>query len=130
MDWGIWVGLPWTDRGRGPDGYDCWGLLRAAFRQGTGIELPSHADAYGTAADQAEVAAVMAGEAGDWCEVQPGRERPFDGASMVLMGTLHVGIITVPGRLLHVRRGRLSAIEPLARFAGNRLKLFRHRMLT
>ncbi|MBI4921853.1 MAG: hypothetical protein HY834_08895 [Devosia nanyangense] len=104
-------------------------MVRAAFEAGTGIGLPSHADGYSTAADRAEVEAIRAGEAGDWIGVLRGSERAFDCATMRLMGTLHIGIIVERDRLLHVRRGRLSVIEPLGRFAGNGLELFRHRSL-
>jgi cell wall-associated NlpC family hydrolase len=126
MDWSDFVGLPWSERGRGPQSYDCWGLLRAAFEVGTGIELPSHAGAY-SAADQAEVRSLIEGSRGDWNRVPGGQERAFDGVVMRLNGELHVGIVVRRGRLLHVRRGALSAIEPISRFGTNDLELYRHR---
>lgn len=129
MNWDRWVGLPWEDKARGPRSYDCWGLFRAAFMAGKGIALPAYDEAYSTAEDQAEVGAIVSGGLGDWVDVRRGTERAFDGAVMRLGGTLHVGLIVQPGRLLHVRRGATSAIEPLMRFSTNDLKLYRHRGL-
>jgi cell wall-associated NlpC family hydrolase len=122
MNFDDFVGLPWVDQGRGPDAFDCWGLVRAAFAAGTGIELPSHAGAYDLS-DAEEIASLVAGEASRWSPVAAGREVAFDVAVMRLAGTLHVGIVVGRGQMLHVRRGRLSAIEPLARFRN--LDLYR-----
>jgi cell wall-associated NlpC family hydrolase len=35
------IGKPFQDGGRGPDGYDCWGLAKEIFRR-HGIELPDY----------------------------------------------------------------------------------------
>lgn len=35
------VGLRFEDGGRGPDAYDCWGLVREVYQQ-CGIELPNY----------------------------------------------------------------------------------------
>jgi cell wall-associated NlpC family hydrolase len=35
------IGVPFADGGRGPDGYDCWGLVCEVFRRG-GIELQDY----------------------------------------------------------------------------------------
>ncbi len=35
------LGKPFVDGGRGPDTYDCWGLVREVFRR-HGIELPDY----------------------------------------------------------------------------------------
>ena len=67
------VGLPWRDRGRVADEYDCYGLFRAGFTAGTGIVLPSHADDYRTAADRAETAQKLAGEMGNGGRSTPAR---------------------------------------------------------
>ena len=127
MDFSDFVGLPWRDRGRTADGYDCWGLVRAAFAAGTGIELPSHADAYATAADRAETALVYAGEVGDWRDVGTGHEQAYDVASLRIAHSLHVGLIVRRGLMLHMPRGRTSVIEPLARYRTVLTGIHRHR---
>jgi cell wall-associated NlpC family hydrolase len=35
------LGVPFVDGRRGPDGYDCWGLVREVFRR-YGVELPDY----------------------------------------------------------------------------------------
>ena len=41
MHWGTkYIGLPYEEGGRGPKVFDCWGLVRWAYSQEHGIELP------------------------------------------------------------------------------------------
>lgn len=35
------INKPFTDQGRGPDGYDCWGLVKEVYKR-NGIELPDY----------------------------------------------------------------------------------------
>lgn len=106
------VGLPWLDKGRDRAGVDCWGLLCLVFRELRGIELPSYAEAYVTSADRRALAVLIAGELDPWEEISAGVEQMFDG---VLMRegrfVQHVGIVVVPGMMLHVERGSASVIE-------------------
>lgn len=129
MDFSEFVGLPWRDRGRDADGYDCWGVFVAAFERGTSIDLPSHSDEYSTAADKVETAKVVAGELGDWSEIPRGTEREFDAAVMKIAGGFHIGLIVRRGLVLHMPRGKSSVIEPLARFNTVLAGLYRHRKL-
>jgi hypothetical protein len=36
------IGKPWVAGGRGPDTFDCWGLLVHVYRELLGIELPAY----------------------------------------------------------------------------------------
>ena len=36
-----YVGKPFEDRGRGPDSFDCWGLVKAIFQE-RGIDIPDY----------------------------------------------------------------------------------------
>jgi len=40
MDYNDLIGLPFKDEGRGPDGYDCYGLLAEVYRR-NGIIIPT-----------------------------------------------------------------------------------------
>ena len=40
------TGLPYKTGGRGPEYYDCWGLVRLFYQEVFGIELPLHAGMY------------------------------------------------------------------------------------
>lgn len=112
MSFDHFVGVPYLDRGRSAAGCDCWGLLHLVYRELLGIELPSYCDRYVSAADRKAMARLIGGELGDWVEVPEGQEQTFDG---VLMREgrypRHIGIVTVPGMLLHVQSGVTSRIE-------------------
>jgi cell wall-associated NlpC family hydrolase len=129
MDFSAFVGLPWKDRGRGPDGYDCWGVFMAAFTAGTGILLPGHEDGYASSADKAETARLVAGDLGDWLELGRGEERGFDAALMKIAGGFHIGLIVRRGLMLHMPRQKSSVIEPIGRFDAVLTGLFRHKGL-
>jgi cell wall-associated NlpC family hydrolase len=126
VDWSAFVGLPWRDRGRGAGGYDCWGLLIAAFEVGTGVALPSHDGRYQTAADGVETAAILDGELGAWREVLEVSVAPFDVALMKIGGRLHVGLMVRRGLMLHLPARKTSVIEPIARFRPVLTGYFRH----
>ncbi len=68
------IGRPWIAGGRGPDAFDCWGLVRFCWRERFGIEVPE------ISVDAADLRAVLAGfrdhpERRRWCRVEPARER-------------------------------------------------------
>jgi len=127
MDYSQFVGLPWRDRGRGPDAYDCWGLFRLAFGAATGIDLPSHDEHYRSAADRNETALVVAGGRGDWDEVPHAAMRELDGAVFVMTGRFHIGLVVRRGLVLHMPFQGTSVIAPLSRFP--KPTLYRHREL-
>jgi cell wall-associated NlpC family hydrolase len=108
---GAFVGLEYADKGRGPS-YDCWGLLQVVMRDLRGVELPSYSDQYVTADDRKALAALIADELDPWDEITAGQEQPFD-AVLMREGRFprHVGIVTGPGRLLHISAGETSMIE-------------------
>jgi len=117
------VGLSYVDNGRSLEGVDCWGLVWLASAA-AGHELPSYHDRYVLGADREELAALIAGELPAWDEIAAGHERSMD---CVLMreGHLarHIGIVTRPGFVLHIERGRSSVIETY------RSGLLRHRVI-
>jgi cell wall-associated NlpC family hydrolase len=127
FDWSDWVGRPWRDRGRGQGGFDCWGLVVAAFEAGTGVALPAYADGYSSAADRAETAAIFAGEVGGWSEVPADRAMPYDAMVVSNGRRLHVGLVVRRGLVLHQPFNQTSRLEPVSRFADPHF--FRHRSL-
>lgn len=109
MDFSDLVGIPWRERGREPEGCDCWGLARLAY-QAAGFDLPSFADAYATTADRAAIDGLIAGHRGPWVAVPAGAARVLD---LVLMRERpwHVGIVVRPGWMLHMPARQTSVIE-------------------
>lgn len=72
-----YVGLPYRDKGRGPDAWDCWGGVRYYLQREHALLLPDYADAYTSAVDGDSVAAAVgAGLVTDWREVT--KPRPGD----------------------------------------------------
>lgn len=80
------------------------------FAELRGISLPSLHAHYAAPFDRATIAALAQSEIAAWDEVAPGDEREFDGLLM-RERPLHIGVVTTPGRTLHVERGRTSVIE-------------------
>lgn len=110
---GAWIGRPFRDKGRGPDAFDCWGLVRAVLRDQFGIALPDYADAYTESHDHASVAeAVESGLRDGWQIVR----QPKCGDLIVIRVAgrpWHCGLMVTPERFLHVPDKGTSCIERL-----------------
>ena len=112
MDASRYVGIPFKDHGRGPDGVDCWGLVRMVYRNHLDVDLPEYAGDYVSAHEAREVAALVAGERLGWTPVPIGRERPMDVVLLRVMGhPTHVGVVVEPGVFLHCLRGMDTVLE-------------------
>ena len=125
-----YVGLPFAERGRGPEAYDCYGLLRRVYAEKLGIALPSFSDDYTTTEDGEALSDLIAGNLSPWRDIARGSERVGDGVLMTLAGQpRHVGIVAAPGRVLHIERGMGSIIEPYTspRISRRIVGFFRHR---
>lgn len=115
------VGLPYREGGRGPDAFDCYGLLVEVFRTVHGVELPDwYQDAPGNAAASRAIAAALDGEVSvgrmvrvDWPHELPGE---YD---VAIVGSdnrpHHVGV-SVAGGVLHASKAFGSAWHSLSRF--------------
>lgn len=92
--WVDLIGKPWRHRGRGPDAYDCYGLLREIYRR-QGIELP---DA-GYEADNASCSAALISNLPQWqrCEIIPGAGLLFRRGA----APQHVGVALDDDRFIH-----------------------------
>lgn len=130
MSWSDkYVGLPYADRGRGPDAFDCWGLCPFVFKRELGIELPSYAEEYVTSTEHAEIAALIEGEqhGRHWQSVD--QPRPFD-LVLCRYGPLacHVGIWVADSMMLHMAHGQNAKLESLLlpRWSSRVIGFFRH----
>lgn len=104
--------VPYADKGRTMAGCDCWGLLRLVYRDVLGVELPSYLDDYNSADDKNSAAAAISRRIHEWTPVPMGSERSGDAVSILLLGLpCHVGVVTVPGRMLHVTKGADATVE-------------------
>lgn len=109
---GRYVGLPFKDKGRGPDGYDCWGLARAILAEQFGLQgLPDYAGTYAGAKDWRSVeVAVRAGLACGWAAVQDAQ--PGDLVILKLKGhPWHCAVAVGGDWMLHVAEGTEAVLE-------------------
>jgi cell wall-associated NlpC family hydrolase len=130
MIWaGHYVGKPFRDGGRGPDAYDCWGLVRAVYRDVLGIDLPAYGEI--SAADllrvRREIAAGSVSE--PWHPVPV--PRALDVCVMRLptgRGHGHVGVMVDAGTVLHAEGRCGVAMEPVsaATIRGRVMGYWRH----
>jgi cell wall-associated NlpC family hydrolase len=111
-----YIGFPWVEYGRGPDAFDCWGLMRLVYACELGIDVPCLAGAYADPAERAEVDRLRREDPrlSVWRDVPADELRPFD---VLLFGgaTLHVGVAIDRSRMLHIDRGRTSEVARLDR---------------
>lgn len=131
--WGDLVGLPYADNARGPDRFDCWGLVRHVLLRERGIELPLH-DGIETR-DMRGVSVGMAREAAIGPFVAVRLPQAFD---VVLMTESpasrepgHVGVMVTGVQLLHIWRRTDSCVMRLDdyRVAPRVLGFYRHEAL-
>lgn len=104
MNWyDCYVGVPFVDRGREIDGFDCWGLVRHAYSKHLNIELPSYGDV--SASDLRRVSRSMTdGDSINTWHPVSGNLKPFDIVAMTLYTTkltAHVGLMIDSRRLIH-----------------------------
>lgn len=113
MWWQRFVGLPFEDRGRGPEAFDCWGLCRAVLADRLGVELPAYGEI--SAADLMRRAQAMTAEAARERWVPVDRPRALDVAVMgSARAVTHVGVMIDARRVLHTEAACGSVVVPLS----------------
>ncbi len=130
MNWSDkYIGIPYLDRGRGFDGCDCWGLARLVYARELGIALPSYTEAYSSAEEAAEVAALLdrRHDKQIWQPVE--NPRPFD-LILYRHGRLstHVAIVIDDRWMLHIQSDDAAKIEDRTdpRWASRFVGVYRH----
>jgi cell wall-associated NlpC family hydrolase len=117
VDWiNDYVGKPYLLGARGPDAYDCWGLVMAVYRDQLGTTLPD----WGVANDaglRQVVAAVTHGQ-GSFLDIgyQVDAPREWDIFTVSRARQAHHAGVVVPGGVLHSMAGCGTVFEPMAKF--------------
>lgn len=111
-----WIGLPYEDKGRGPDAFDCYGLVRGALAAQFRLCLPSYDDTYVAAGDRHSVAtAVEAALTNTWAPVVS--PQPVAAGDVVILKVggrpWHCGLVVARNLFLHILEGGTSCIERL-----------------
>ena len=100
--------------GRGPNHYDCWGLVRHVLANEFGLRLPSYT--YG----DDPTAAVEAGVV-HFQEI----DTPRAGDLALFSGPpLHIGIMLCADSMLHITRGKDVCVERLSAFRTKKVTGF------
>jgi len=107
------VGVPFVPHGRGYDGWDCYGLIVAAYRDVAGVTVPDFA--YDSVSNYRLLARLFLDrKAPRW---QPAAPRPMVAACIYRRGLpIHAGLVLPGRRVLHVEQGVDTCHEPMARF--------------
>jgi len=108
--------VPFKEKGRSYDGWDCWGLIYVAYRELYDIDLPEYTGEYNSTRRREEIQNLfstkktMAG----WELHDP--HEPGDVALVRMMGRMcHVGLMLRDWNMLHVQDGVAAIIEPINR---------------
>ena len=96
------IGKPFAYHARGPESFDCWGLVRECYFRWHGVELPDYPSTRSPRANDVEISGALKEKR--WQRV----ERPFPGAIALMrvrnFGS-HVGFVTSPTRMIHTLQG-------------------------
>jgi NlpC/P60 family len=113
-----YVGVPFVENGRTRDGWDCWGLVVAIYRDRLGLELPDYQwrPPFGPFE---KLAAFQRGkdsvDAGELAQALEAPEAWAIGLVRADRRPFHVGL-SIGGGVLHAQRYAGTVYEPLARF--------------
>ena len=124
------MGRPYEIGARGPDSFDCWGLLVEVYRAQFGIDLPNLNGITASAALTISREIDLQSRE-EWEEV----ERPFDGAAVAMSQRKafhHVGVFVIADspRILHAMEGDrviLETVRSLRSRGFRRISYFRNK---
>lgn len=109
------IGLPYDRGARGPELFDCWGLIMLVGHRQFGLPVPAYEgvvwhNGRDKAGRDGTAAVVKRESAALWEPVED--EQPGDAVVLRMFGEpLHVGIVAAPGWMLHASEGADSALE-------------------
>ena len=117
MNWNEYIGLPYREGARGPEAFDCYGIVATVFEAARGIRLPDwYQSAPGPQGASRAISAALAGEVDGGRSVPVSDPQDWD---IAVVGSRlrphHVGLY-VEGGVLHASRQFGSSWHPLTRF--------------
>lgn len=116
MWWNKYESAQFKVKGRGPDEFDCWGLVKEIYKNDhpEKIILPSYIECYETTTlkdDKIKISdTILQEQQIKWCKVD--KPQPFDVVVLKIAGfPMHVGIVIRKGVMIHCTQGINVAIE-------------------
>lgn len=113
--WAKYIGVPFADGGRGPDSYDCWGLVRASYCDVLGVTLPSYGEI--SSRDLVRIArSIRDATAESWAVFDT--PEPMDVCLMRSgrggRSAVHVGVMVDRRRVMHVEEASATVVVPIS----------------
>ena len=117
MNYDRFIGVPYKAGARGPDAYDCYGLVAAIYKAAKGIDLPDwYASAPGVPAAARAISDALAGETKAGRAVKVDDPQELD---IAVVGGAHaanhVGVV-VNGGVIHSSKTFGSTWHSMTRF--------------
>ena len=108
-----YIGIPYSDRGRGDDAVDCWGLAQRVLREQFGVIVPDYAEYYSTRRDAVRVGGRITSEiSAGWTEIDKGAQVAGDCILLISLGQpIHVGVVVDGQWMLHIEQGTDACME-------------------
>lgn len=132
--WGPLIGKPFEYNARGPEAFDCWGLVHFVYKNTLGIDLPTYGEV--DAADVAAVARRMRSPnlMGPWL-ARRGEAEVFDVVTIAAPGShvvSHVGLMIDGTDVLHAWRDTNVCVMPIDHmfFTGRICGFWQHQGLS
>ncbi|MFA7287330.1 MAG: NlpC/P60 family protein [Melioribacteraceae bacterium] len=104
--------VPFLEKGRSIEGWDCWGPAYIIYKNRLGIELPLYTDRYKNTEDEKELGRLIGKEKLMWEEVD--NPEPYDLVNLRLKNQpMHVGVCIGNGKFLHCMENVGTTVEKL-----------------
>lgn len=110
---GGYIGIPWVDKGRSFDGWDCYGLVYCISRRDLGRLVPSYVLGYTSSMHDESVAEALHFYSQEWANVTQAKREIGDVLVFMLGGVpVHCGLVVNDELMLHCFKGRETVLEP------------------
>jgi len=111
MDLRSYITVPFKEKGRSKNGWDCWGVAYVMYKEFLNINLPLYLDDYVSTSEKDVLGILIEGQLeAMWQEVE--KPAPFDIVNIRLQGRpMHIGVYIGSGRFIHALEKNGTVIE-------------------
>lgn len=106
MWWNKYIKVPFLERGRDENGWDCWGVPFVTYEKELGIHLPTYLECYETTQDREVLSEVINRERNAHWITPEDDPQEFDIIILNMRGVpMHVGVVTKKNHMIHCAKG-------------------------
>ena len=111
MDLRSYITVPFKEKGRSKNGWDCWGVAYVMYKEFLNINLPLYLDDYVSTSEKDVLGILIEGQLeAMWQEVE--KPAPFDIVNIRLQGRpMHIGVYIGENRFIHALEKNGTVIE-------------------